>query len=366
MTNMEQMIIHFNEQSKSYSEMFAKQPQLTVEQFIDNDPQKISWSGGLKDAIRRSESFSFQEQFIATSMYRPYCKQHLYFSRRFVERVYQIPSLFPSARVELSNLVIMVTGIGASKDFSSLITDAIPNIHMHDTGQCFPLYIYEKQETLTDGLFADTQVEEDYVRKDAIPDTIPTEFRSVYDNAITKEDIFYYVYGILHSPEYKRRFAANLKKELPRIPFAQDFWAFSQAGRGLAQWHLNYETIEPYPITEFTPQMIVEPEEQYRVQKMRFGKNGKETDKTTIIYNSHLSLLDIPLEAYEYIVNGKSAIEWLIDRYQFKRDKASQITNDPNDWSDDPRYIVDLIKRIVRVSLETVKIVERLPALNEK
>ncbi|NJN76128.1 MAG: endonuclease [Synechococcaceae cyanobacterium RL_1_2] len=152
---------------------------------------------------------------------------------------------------------------------------------------------------------------------------------------------------------------------LPRIPYAGDFWAFSKAGRELAHWHLNYETIEPYNLTEWTNNLFLEGND-YKVQKMKFGKDKKETDQTVIIYNSKLTLSGIPIEAYDYIVNGKSAIEWIMDRYQLKKDKASGIINDPNDWSDDPRYIVDLIKRVVRVSVETVAIVEALPVLNEK
>jgi predicted helicase len=151
---------------------------------------------------------------------------------------------------------------------------------------------------------------------------------------------------------------------LPRIPLAQDFWAFSKAGRELAQRHLNYETIEPYPLQEYSI-LGLNPKEDYRVVKMTWGRNGKEIDKSVIVYNSKIKLAGIPLEAYDYIVNGKSALEWIMERYQFTRDKDSQITNDPNDWSDDPRYIIDLVKRIVRVSLETVKIVNGLPALSE-
>ena len=150
---------------------------------------------------------------------------------------------------------------------------------------------------------------------------------------------------------------------LPRIPFAEDFWLFSKAGRDLAYWHLNYETIEPYLLTEYQTKLYLEPEE-YRVEKMVFGKRNK--DKTTIIYNQHLTLTEIPLEAYDYIVNGKSALEWVMERYKFTKDKKSGITNDPNDWSDNPRYIIDLVKRIVRVSVETVKIVNSLPPLNEQ
>ena len=190
------------------------------------------------------------------------------------------------------------------------------------------------------------------------------DFKTRYDAKISKEDIFYYVYGVLHSPEYKQRFSSDLKKMLPRIPFVQDFWTFSQAGRDLAKWHLNYETIEPYALNELSTRLETDPD-HYRVQKMTFAKSGKAVDKTTIHYNGHITLSGIPLEAYEYIVNGKPALEWIIERYQITKDKDSDITNNPNDWSDNPRYIIDLVKRIVRVSVETVKIVNALPALNE-
>ena len=150
---------------------------------------------------------------------------------------------------------------------------------------------------------------------------------------------------------------------LPRIPFAGDFWAFSQAGRDLANWHLHYETVEPYPLHESMP--LLETDDIYRVQKMAFAKQGKDVDKSVIRYNSHITLSGIPPETYDYIVNGKPALEWIMERYQITTDKDSGIKNDPNDWSDNPRYILDLLKRIVRVSVETVRIVQGLPALNE-
>jgi len=228
----------------------------------------------------------------------------------------------------------------------------------------FPLYTYEKSEpTDQTSLFL---TETGYTKKENIPDTILSDFRNTYqDQTITKEDIFYYVYGILHSPEYKQRFAADLKKMLPRIPHAVDFHRFSTAGRNLAHWHLNYEKIEPYPLEEFKSELYLEAKD-YRVSKMKFGVKNKAIDKTAIVYNSKITLTGIPLQAYEYIVNGKPALEWIMERYQITVDKDSQIRNDPNDWSDDPRYIIDLIKRIVRVSVESVKIVNSLPPLNER
>lgn len=336
----------------------------TVEKFIDNDAKNISWSRGLKKNLSLLKKCNFNEESITTGIYRPYCKQYVYFDKFVNEYVYTLPAFFPDKN--LKNLLISVVGVGAQKDFSALITDTIPDLHFQHNGQCFPLYTYEKQEDdqsqpSIPGMETQT---EGYTRKENIPDSILIDFQNTYaDRTLTKEDIFYYVYGILHSPEYKQRFAADLKKMLPRIPYAEDFWAFSKAGRELAHWHLNYETIEPYPLNEYQDLLYLD-EKEYRVEKMIFGKRNK--DKTMIIYNSHINLSDIPLEAYDYIVNGKSAIEWIMERYQIKKNEDSGIVNDPNDWSDDSRYIIDLVKRIVRVSLETVKIVNSLPPLNER
>ena len=172
--------------------------------------------------------------------------------------------------------------------------------------------------------------------------------------------LFWYIYGLLHSDDYRERFQNNLRRGLPRIPFVSDFWAFSKAGQALAYWHLNYEIIEPYPLKE----VITKGRERHtHVKKM--GSVGKKNnqDKTAIVVNETLTLKGIPLEAYEYQVNGKSPIEWVMERYQITTDKKSGIVNDPNTYSEDPEYIVNLIKRLVRVSQETRRIVESLPAM---
>ena len=368
--NMRRMIDAFNENSMHYAELCdgknkASCPQL--EDVIDADPKQISWTHALKEDAKRRKRFVFDATSLTTSMYRPYTKQWLYFNRRFNERVYQQPKLFPTPRHK--NMVISVTGIGAGKPFSAVVADVIPNLHLHDTGQCFPLYWYEKLEEKAkpqDEMFAAeaTPDADGYIRHDAITNWALDAFRKHYgDDGITREDIFWYVYGILHSPEYKSRFAVNLKKMLPRIPYAQDFRTFRDAGRKLGDWHLNYETVEPYPLTKENQRLVME-DDDYRVVKMRFGGKGRNPDKTVIAYNQHLVLRDIPLAAYDYIVNGKPAIEWIMDRYQVTTEKNSGIENDPNAWSEDPRYIVDLVKRIVTVSVESVRIVNSLPPLN--
>jgi len=335
---------------------------------VESDPRKISWSSSLLPDAARGVRAVFDEDALRPSMYRPFSKLWLYFDGMMNDRRGQSPKFFPTSGHE--NVLISLTGIGAAKGFSALAVSAIPNLHLHDTGQCFPLYWYEAVKddaTAQAAMFtASSQADADgYVRRDAITDWALEAFRERYaDASITKEDIFWYVYGILHSPEYKARFATDLKKMVPRIPYAQDFRAFSDAGRTLGQWHLNYETIEPYALTEETKRLVMEPGD-LRVDKMVFGKKDGKPDKSVILYNPHLALRDIPLEAYDYVVNGKSAIEWVMERYAVSVDKSSGIKNDPNEWSTDPRYIVDLVKRIVRVSVETARIVKALPALAE-
>ncbi|MBX7246193.1 MAG: DEAD/DEAH box helicase family protein [Candidatus Sumerlaeaceae bacterium] len=373
-TNMRRMIDAFNADRARYAkacEGKQKDQWPEVEEVIDTDPKRISWTHNLKEDVRRGKVYAFEEASIVSSMYRPYVKQWLYFNRRFNERVYQQPKLFPTPRH--ANVVISAAGIGANKTFSALAMNMVPCLDSIEKGQCFPLFWYEKAEDAgktkpQSDMFAagvGTPNEDGYIRHDAITDWALATFRDQYqDPAITKEDIFWYVYGILHSPEYKQRFATDLKKMLPRTPFAQDFRAFSEAGRKLGEWHLNYETVAPFPLTEEAKRLVMEGSD-YRVTKMVFGKKEGKPDKTVIVFNEHLTLRDIPLEAYEYVVNGKPAIEWIMERYAVTVDKASGIQNDPNAWSDDPRYIVDLVKRIVRVSVESARITKALPPLNE-
>ncbi|WP_243374592.1 type ISP restriction/modification enzyme [Geotalea sp. SG265] len=362
--NMSGMAEFYNEQVKAYQEYCGrveKGKRLEVEKFIDNNPQRISWSRGLKNDLERFINRDFKPSSVVSGMYRPYFKQWAYFDKYFNDMVYQMPKFFPNN--DTKNLIISICGVGVTKEFSVIITDCLPDVQLQANGQCFPLYAYVKNE-IAGGLF-DTATSGEYIRKDNLTDYILKEFRTVYGAKVGKEDIFFYVYGVLHSPEYKRRFEADLKKMLPRIPLVKDFWAFSEAGRKLAKWHLDYETVEPYKLQESSNALDLDPKNHFKVSKMTFTKKGKDVDKSTIIYNSNVVLTGIPLEAYEYIVNGKSAIEWIMERYQVTKDKDSQIINDPNHWSSDPRYIIDLVKRIVTVSMETMKIIKGLPPLEE-
>jgi predicted helicase len=297
-------------------------------------------------------------------MYRPYCKQWLYFDRQLNERVLLMPRLFPTP--QHPNVVIATTGVGASRPFSALITDVIPNLHLEDTGQCFPLYHYEPDTGDGATLFSDGEVLDGYRRRDAISDQTLARYQGRYGTDLAKDDIFYYVYGLLHAPDYKQRYAADLKKMIARIPMVEDFWAYSHAGRELASWHLGYESADPYSLDEIATSDHAGERAGWRVEKMRFAKTGSAKDKTRIVYNTHVTLAGIPDEAYRYEVNGKSAIEWLIDRYEVKTDPNSGIVNDPNTWAaehDQPRYIIDLVKRVVTVSIETTNIVAKLPTV---
>jgi len=248
--------------------------------------------------------------------------------------------------------------------------------------QCFPLYLYDDATppvTPNDGgngaLF-DTVVPESHQadqrqRRSALTDTGLAHFQAAYPGeAISKEDVFYYVYGLLHSPDYRERYADNLSKELPRIPCvkkAADFWAFSKAGRDLAELHVNYESVKPYPLNIQGGGLLLT-DDDYRVEKMRYGKKGKDKDLTTLQYNAKITVTGIPLEAYEYVVNGKPALDWVVERQCVKTDKDSGIVNDANDWAvetmGNPRYPIELFQRVITVSMETMKIVRALPKLD--
>ena len=351
--NIRNMIDFYNRQQES---LFSK----TISE-LNTDETKISWTANLRNQAEKHIKYDFNENKLIVSTYRPYCKQFLYNHTGIIDATYQIPQMFPTPKQQ--NLVICIPSIGDTKEFSVIITNLIPDLHLNATSQCFPLYYYD-QQTKSKTIF-DEEQDDDYIRRDAITDFILQRAKEQYGNRVIKEDIFYYVYGFLHSKEYKEKFANDLKKMLPRIPLvekAEDFWAFSRAGKQLADLHLNYESIEPYKacIVMYSPFEQV----SYNVQKMKFGKNGSEKDKTTIIYNNLITITNIPLKAYDYVVNGKSAIEWIMERYAVTQDKKSLIINDANDWCKevgDEKYIFNLLLRIINLSCQSVDIINSLP-----
>jgi len=357
--NMKQTIEFYNEQWKGFAVAKAKNSKLTAENFIDVDPVKISWTVNLKKDLERGKEHQYKKKEIKTGVYRPYTKQRLYFDKPFIERPGLSPKLFPNGKVE--NKLITITGSGASKDFSVLITETITNLDAVEKAQCFPLYFYEERQKSSPSLF-DAAGESEYIRRDGVSDFILERTKKVYGKNVSKEGIFYYIYGILHSPDYRIAFTNDLKKMLPRIPLVEDvrdFWKFSKAGLQLAELHINYESVPPYDGVQVTGA----DNGFYTVEKMRFPKKGQQD---TIIYNSKIIVSNIPAKAYEYVVNGKSAIEWIMERYAVTINKDSGIKNDPNDWAKEvgnPRYILDLLLSVINVSVQTVEIVERLPKL---
>ena len=336
-----------------------------IKDIIDYNPEKISWSSTLLSKFKRGDKSSINNGEFRLSSYRPFQKQWLFFDDILNDRRGQIPKIIPESN--LHNIIISVSGIGARSGFSVLVTNVSPDIQYKDNGQCFPLHLYEEKSlSKNDDLFSG-QGDSGYTKKDGITDSGLKHFQKAYPNEkITKEDIFYYIYGLLHSEEYRTKYADNLSKQLPRIPCvkqAADFWAFSKAGRDLAELHINYETVEPYPVKLDTG--IKKPtDSDYYVTKMKFAKKG---DKSTVIYNNNITIKDIPLEAYEYVVNGKPALEWVMERQCVKTDKASGIVNDANLYAletvGDAAYPLKLFQRVITVSLETMKIVNNLPAL---
>ncbi|HEJ3369404.1 TPA: DEAD/DEAH box helicase [Pseudomonas aeruginosa] len=375
--NVKGMIERYNEQVALHSDRCkaaGSDAYKMAMDLADPNPRNIKWTRELYADLSRGKLCEFDPEGIRVALYRPFCKQWVYFNRRLNNCVYQQPKLYPTAKHR--NLAIQVTGNGASKDFSCLMGNMLPDLEVISKGVCFPIYWYEPatEKAAQSGFSfdcgdADVTDADGYVRRDGVTDDALIDFRQHYsDESITKENIFYYVYGVLHSPEYREQYAADLKKVLPRIPYAPDFKAFSQAGRKLADLHLNYETVEPWPVQEDAkPKGDLNDLAYYRVEKMRFASlGGRNKDKSVIVFNSRITLRGIPLQAYDYVVNGKSAIEWVMERYQVSTDKDSGIKDDPNDWCrehNDPAYILNLVKRVIRVSMETVAIVSALPAI---
>ncbi|WP_339720495.1 type ISP restriction/modification enzyme [uncultured Paraglaciecola sp.] len=357
-SNMEKMASFYNDEVFRYSEILPK----NLKSFVNNDPTKISWSSSLLPKVGKGVVARYSEQNIIKSYYRPFNKQWLYHDGMFNHRVGQMPNIFPNALAK--NKLIYLSGSGNSgKKLTALMLDGLPDLNLqHSGGQGFPLYLYEASDN--------GKLE----RVDAIHNNVVTNFQKFYANEkIDSESIFYYIYGVLHSTDYHDRFEENLTKTLPRIPFVKtenDFWLFSRAGRDLADLHLNYETVDCYPVTLDTGGKSIKEfdNEDYYVTKMKYSKNGKEKDQTTIIYNNQITIKNIPVEAYEYVVNGKPALDWVIERQCVSTDKNSQITNDANDWAvetmGNAKYPLELFKRVITVSLETMKIVKSLPKLD--
>lgn len=344
---MKDTIKFYNSQIEKIERIRMKDENVKIEEIIDTNPNNISWSRDLKKRANKLLKDTYENNYILLSFYRPFVKEYLYYNKFWNECQYQ--------QDKLKNYRSIITaGLGGNKDFSVIINSDIINFDCLEKSNCYPLYYSEESSNNT--LFSSKEN-----KKDGITDFIYNLSREKYGvPRITKEDIFYYVYGFLHNEDYRKEFEADLKKTIPKLPLVdeyQDFKKYSDIGRELAELHLNYETLER------TEGVIVEGEElgNYRVEKMSFIKKGV---KDTIIYNSSITIKNIPLEAYDYQVNGKSAIEWIMERYAVTTNKDSGITNDPNLWCDehnDPKYILNLLLSIITLSLKTNELVKKLP-----
>jgi len=345
-----------------------------AEAAIKRDPRAFSWNRNAFTDVARGSRYSAEDRMVMRSSYRPFHPRWVEAGRRFNAMTYRLPRLFPSP--DAANLVITVPTLGARSDFATCTTAALPDLHLWPDGTiCFPLYIYADQDD-TPGFFA--RLTQKGGLRQNITDHALDLYRSL-DTAIEKDDdVFFYVYGILHSPDYRTAFAADLKKSLPRIPqveTAVKFWAFSRAGRELAELHTDYESVDIWPELKlvFAAGFDEQHADAYRVLKMKHPKltdsasGTKVDDRTRIVYNDWITVDDIPERAYDYELGSRSAIAWVMDSWRVRTDKASGIMNDPNAWAiehDDPTYILDLVGRVVTVSLRTLDIVESLPTLS--
>lgn len=334
--NIKGMIETYNEQLFKWNQSDKNKKEL--DNFLIEDDHKISWSEGLKNHILRGTKIEYEESHVRESQYRPFIKSFLYFDSAINERRYQFPAIFSDDKTE--NQLLCIGGYGR-KEFAILASKFVSDLNFYgDPQQSFPFYIYD---------------EDGNNRKENITDWALEQFQTHYqDPKITKWDIFHYTYALLHHPQYRQRYATNLKRELPRIPFAPEFHPFAIAGKRLTEIHINYEQQPEYRLKHIENKDLPI---DWRVEKMRLSK-----DKTQIKYNDFLTLTGILPETFEYKLGNRSALDWIIDQYQVSSDKRSGITNDPNRLYDE-EYIVRLIKQVITVSLETVKIVKGLPDL---
>ena len=338
--NISGMIDTYNAEVARWEQQMDQKVKL--DDFVVSGDTKIKWSRDLKAKLKRGRTTEYTNDKVRTSFYRPFTKSNLYFDQMMNDVVAVFPSIFPTLYTETENRMICVAGIGDRKGFGCLITNRITTFDLaFEKTQCFPFYIYDEDGTN---------------RRENITDWSLAHFRTHYkDNTITKWDIFHYNYGLLHHPNYRKKYEANLKRDLPHIPFAENFWGFAEAGKRLADLHVDYESQPEYDKLKFiqTPDVPL----NWRVEKMKLSK-----DKTSLVYNDFLTLGNIPPKAFDYRLGTRSALEWIVDQYRVKTDRRSGIVNDPN-RSDDPQYIVKLVGKVITVSLGTVDIVNKLPAL---
>lgn len=373
--NSKQMINFYNTERERCHREFRENEEMGVvinatqkvkETFLmnvrSNDATKISWSRGLFKLFCKDEKLE-NNGIIRSVSYRPFCKKSIMYNKKIIEMPSKWDSILPDDKHE--NFVICVSGSPIKKNFSVLITDTIQDLNFMEHSICFPMFMYDKEEKHKDAqmtFFGDIQENTEIYRKRyAISDVALHRFKTIYGNRITKEDIFYYIYAVLHSKDYISAYEDNLTKEMVRIPTLEKFPKYVDIGKKLAELHLNYET--PADASALGLEITVN-KEDYSVNKMRFRKIGKENDKSTIIFNDHITIGNIPEKAYKYVVNGRSAVEWIMESYRIKTDKDSGITDDPNTYGDS-KYIFNLLISVINVSLKTLDLIDSMPEYKE-
>ena len=380
------MIDYYNDHVRRYQRLGKRKPK--IDDFVDNDVMRIGWSSSLKKYLERGVEIQLRETAVRTSLYRPFCARLVYFDAHLNHRVGIFPEAFPNDNVP--NQVIWAK-VGGDWPVFALMSDRICDLMPQGGSQCFPLFIYS---------------EDGKERRDNITPEACTSFQVFYaDSTITRADIFHYVYAVLHHPTYRTRYAENLKRDLPRIPFvgvperrspdrpvrkdksyaepefgvpglftlgtvdkmkgggkpshnpeasAKLFYAFSNAGKKLADLHVNYESAKEFSLRRRENKEF---KLDWRVESMKLSK-----DKETLFYNDFLTLSGIPPEVSDYRLGNRSALEWVIDQYRVTRDEKGKIASDPNRL-DDEQYILRLIGQVITVSVETIKIINNLPSL---
>ena len=376
---VEAMVGFYNDQLAAFA---AEAPGMSradeAKEFVDNDPARFSWAAADYQRIANQAQYELRDDMIRVGLYRPFFKQALAFDRTLNARTYRLPRLYPTPDSE--NVGIALVDTGSKSPFGITASDTIPCLHLigSDATSYYARWRYE-----------------DAAAAPMLPGTPPAgrasnlnpqalaRFRAALGEDLSDDDIFYYVYGTLHSPDFRIAFETNLKKEKPRVPLVESravFDAFAAAGRELCELHVGYETVEPYSLTEewaagadpeTNPDLLLVGDRKMSYARAAVpgtGHGKRDLDRSRLRYNDYLTLSGIPPEAHEYVLGTRSGIDWIIDRYYIKTDKASGIVNDPNQWGlerGEPRYILDLIKRVVTVSVRTVEIVAGLPSLEE-
>ncbi|GAA6863371.1 hypothetical protein HpHNI39_10630 [Helicobacter pylori] len=302
---------------------------------ITTDKTKIAWTDVLKNHLLKNQKLQeSNEECTRLALYRPFNKQWLYFDKNWIKRKNQLPKIFPDK--DAQNVVIN-TGVDNGKNFSALVSDFIPDCNLISPNQAYPLYYYDDLGN----------------RHYAISGYALNLFRKHYkDNSIAEEEIFYYIYAIFHHKGYLEKYKNSLAKEAPRIALSEDFKELSALGKELAELHLNYESGEMHTSVEYKTLMNAEEKGYYDVETMT-----KKGDR--IIYNNHINITQIPKKAFDYALNGKSAIDWVIERYKKLRDKDSLIENNPNDYKGG-KYVFELLCRVIKLSEKSVDLIEKI------